>query len=105
MWEIEQAQGTAIRVWDRNWELLGELPIEAKSRNEGHIDLPVDHPIAQWILEHTGHGVYLTVDSSSGRWCGYLDQLKVVKPPVWFHEKVVTLYFVEESELRRRLAV
>jgi hypothetical protein len=103
MQELEQK--TVVRVWDQNYSLIGELPEEAKGKDEGVIELPIDHPVAQAIMERVSlTTVNLTIDSTRGRWSGALDSYKVIKPQGWFNTKILECTFFSHADRFKQLA-
>lgn len=65
-------QQPRARVWDHNFNLIGEIQPNALRDEEGVIALDSASPIAQAIASNTSDPIWLTVDSRSGRWTGRL---------------------------------
>lgn len=82
-----------IRLWDAEWALqqvISGIEYEASftwvsnDTGPGQIEIPFDHPAAQWIHDSQGRidrgegrGVHITVDYTSTRWSGRLDKAVV----------------------------
>ena len=79
-----------IRFWDGDMTLRGHcegwLSVEYEfiENDTGTcaIELPVDHYLAQWIMNHRGRAkrnVIVTIDKQGSRWSGIMDSYKVIK--------------------------
>ena len=99
MQELGQKTDTILRIWDESYNLVGEIPKESKGETDGCIELPIDHPVAQWILERPClTNANLTIDSPNGRWSGCLDRYKVIKPQGWFNTKIFEGRFISHAD-------
>ncbi|SED51513.1 hypothetical protein SAMN04490240_4083 [Rhodococcus pyridinivorans] len=65
-------QGARARVWDHDFNLIGEVQPSAIQDEEGVITLDRNDPIAKALTSKTAAPKWLTVDSRSGRWTGRL---------------------------------
>lgn len=54
----------AVRVWDENMDLRGQLLVDVTETAEGHrsTTLPLDDEIAAWLLADSRRGAYLTIE-------------------------------------------
>lgn len=79
-----------IRLWDGDYNLRGEVAGERKGEFEfvendvgtASIELPLDHYLAKWVMNHKGRtkrNVHITIDKQGARWSGCMDQYRVVK--------------------------
>lgn len=79
-----------IRLWDGDYNLRGVVAGERGGSFEfiendvgmASLELPVDHYLAKWIMDHKGRvkrNVHVTFDKQGARWAGRMDQYKVVR--------------------------
>lgn len=66
-----------VRVWDENMDALWTLDViqpEVTGPDQCTLTLPIESPIAEWILADSRRGAYLTIDQPGGdeRWMGRL---------------------------------
>lgn len=64
-----------VCVWDENWDLIAEVTQGWRCDEPNVIVVPVDHPVAQWIIAQDQPDSHITVDGAGGaRWSGRLDK-------------------------------
>jgi hypothetical protein len=88
--EAKRLAKPIIRLWDGDYTLRGVVAGERKGEFEfvendvgtASIELPIDHHLAKWVMDHTGRNkrnVHITFDKQGARWSGCMDQYKVVR--------------------------
>ena len=100
--EQERLKPAEIRLWDGDYVLRGEVAGERGGdfeyvENEtgtASIQLPLDHYLAKWVMDHTGRAkrnVHITIDKQGARWSGRMDHYIVSRDKygdayldVWF---------------------
>ena len=88
--EAKRIAKPLIRLWDGDYVLRGEVSGERKGEFEfiendvgtASIELPIDHYLARWVLDHKGRAkrnVHITIDKQGARWSGCMDHYRVVR--------------------------
>lgn len=75
------AAGVIVRVWDKDWNLVGRIEEcdlvapDFHRRDQADFTLRADHPVAKWLIKATDLHAHLSVDDPDReRWCGVLQQ-------------------------------
>lgn len=79
-----------IRLWDGDYNLRGIVAGERAGQFEfiendvgtASIELPIDHYLAQWTMNHKGRNkrnIHITIDKQGARWSGCMDHYRVVR--------------------------
>lgn len=112
--EQKRRQAPLVRLWDGDWNLRGRLTGEYSGEFEfllndtgaGHVEIPADHHLAQWVFKYWERGkanVFITVDSAGARWSGMLDSSTVEKTDDGY--LVCTLKFLHDFEQLKHILV
>ena len=112
--EQKRRQPPLVRIWDGDWNYRGRLTGEWSGEFEwllndtgaGHLEVPAEHHIAQWIFkywERSKANVFVTVDSAGARWSGMLDSSKVSQNEDG--DRVVELNFLHDIESLKHILV
>lgn len=86
--ERERLEPPLVRVWDGNWTLFSEIhgefqhsfSFEELETGVAQIDLPLDHYVAEWIIDHRSRNtknVHFTFDKDGARWSGKMSSARV----------------------------
>ena len=86
--EAKRLAHPLIRLWDGDYKLRGVVAGERAGEFEfiendvgtASIELPIDHYLAQWVMDHKGRtkrNVHITIDKQGARWSGCMDQYSV----------------------------
>ncbi len=105
--EAERLRVPHVRLWDGDYVLRGvasgwrELEFEFIENDVGtaSLTLPVDHYLAQWVLDHKGRfkrNVHITIDKQGSRWAGRMDNYKVVRSKDG--DAYVEIFFLHDLE-------
>lgn len=88
--EAKRIAHPLIRLWDGDYRLRGVVAGERSGEFEfidndvgtASIQLPIDHYLAKWVMDHKGRtkrNVHITIDKQGARWSGCMDQYTVVR--------------------------
>lgn len=105
--EAERLKPPVIRLWDGDMKLRGEVAGERGGSFEfiendtgtASIQLPLDHYLAQWIMDHKGRqkrNVIITFDKQGARWSGFMDNYKAVRDQ--YGDAYLDVSFVHDYE-------
>lgn len=82
MLELENAAPTAplVRVWDKDFNLIGHVGEGWRVDEPSVLAVPLEHPIAQWLLSNERLGpVFLTADYGGLRNIAGLQELVLTR--------------------------
>lgn len=88
--EKERLKPPLVRLWDGDYnfrgvvagERSGEFEFIENETGTAMIQLPIDHYLAKWVMDHKGRtkrNVHLTIDKQGARWSGCMDHYKVIR--------------------------
>lgn len=103
---IDSRKPTQIRIWDGNWNLIGEVSGEYEHRfryveldaGDATIQLPMEHWIAEMLIDEDQwptKSLYMTFDRDGCRWSGRVENKRVVfdaKQGAWVEFNLVHDY-------------
>ncbi|OQQ32279.1 hypothetical protein A6411_10765 [Prescottella equi] len=93
--------GNNVRVWDRDFNLVGEVDQGWRVDEPNKIAVALASPLGQFIAQHGRNGCYLTVDQSgSDRWCGQIRSFSLQNPD---REGFVVADFGDSEATRKTL--
>lgn len=87
--ESNRLKPVLTRLWDGDYNLRGVVAGERKGEFEfiendvgtASLELPVDHYLARWVMDHKGRtkrNIHVTFDKQGARWSGRMSYYRVV---------------------------
>lgn len=111
--ELERLRPPRAELYDGDYrlrgEIAGELLLEFEFiENETGVttlQLPLDHYLAQWVMNHRGRAkrnVHIVIEKQGARWSGCMDHYRVVKEKsgAWYLEVIFRHDFEQTKHIR-----